>query len=375
MKHSRGSFLIISSSLLLGAAPLVWAADSVGAKIAETGDAQLPREVRSSLKSSEYTGQRVFTSDGKEIGSVQDFVVDARSGQVLYALVGSGGVLGMGGQSRAVPMSALQRSNDAKGFSLPVEEAKWNQAPTFQQSDVNTLSLDQRGRETFEFFGTRPDEEKDERTLSQPQLVLGSSVRGKEVKSGDREVGEADDLIVDFNSRRASILLDADDDFLGAEARFVVPMRQVSVARGDEDLTTQLQRNDFENAKPFDQMSWTGADGDSVYRWEARTIEVGQAISPQDAAATGDAALAGGPSTTTTILQTDTSPSERVRTALSGDLTLAGSVQDVRVEEEEGRIVLSGTVATEDVKLRAGDRARNAAGGGRVENRIDVIGR
>ena len=363
-----------SLSLLLVTSAALLDAQRVGEKIADTGDARLPKEVQSAQRASEYAGQRVWSSDGHEVGSVDDFVIEARSGQVLYAVV-KGGVLGVGGSARVVPMSALQRGEDGKGFALPVDEGRWKQAPGFDKEQIGTLALNQRGRETFEFFGATPDEANDEQSLRQPRLVLASQVRGREVKNGEQGVGEAEDVVIDFNSRRASVLLDGDDGYVGADGDFVLPFREVAVERGGDELGTRLQRSDFENAKPFDQMAWTGSDAGAVYRWEARTVQVGTYVSPEDAAAADDPALSG-QTRMTTALPDPTNPDlQRVRTAIGQDMSLAGSVQDVTVEEENGAYVLGGSVASEELKRKVEERARRAAQGSRIENRIQAVDR
>ena len=48
-------------------------------------------------------GKQVRSSDGQKVGKIEDIVFDLESGRVLYAVVGSGGVLGAGEKKIPVP--------------------------------------------------------------------------------------------------------------------------------------------------------------------------------------------------------------------------------------------------------------------------------
>lgn len=53
-------------------------------------------------------GQKVMDSQQKEVGQIQDIVLDAQGHKAKYAILGSGGFLGVGSDYHAVPWSALQ---------------------------------------------------------------------------------------------------------------------------------------------------------------------------------------------------------------------------------------------------------------------------
>jgi hypothetical protein len=59
------------------------------------------------------TDQQVKGSDGRNLGTVDEFLVDSASGKVAYAVVSSGGVGGLGDKKRLMPVSALERGERA----------------------------------------------------------------------------------------------------------------------------------------------------------------------------------------------------------------------------------------------------------------------
>ncbi|MBX2997736.1 MAG: PRC-barrel domain-containing protein [Caldilineaceae bacterium] len=86
----------------------------------------------------------VVSLDGNRIGTVNDFVVDSESGQILYVTVSHGGVLGVGASERAIPLSALAwspdlnltlTSNEEVLDGLPAIESDWPLASDPQWND------------------------------------------------------------------------------------------------------------------------------------------------------------------------------------------------------------------------------------------------
>ena len=52
-------------------------------------------------------GDKVYTTDGDDVGKIKDIMLDVRSGRVAYAVLSSGGILGIGDKLHAIPWSAL----------------------------------------------------------------------------------------------------------------------------------------------------------------------------------------------------------------------------------------------------------------------------
>lgn len=96
-------------------------------------------------------GKAVKSSDGQELGNVSDIMVDVESGQVGYALVSSGGVLGMGEDQYIVPWKALQTDPQTEALTLNISQDKLKQAPKGQ-----TVADQEQAREIHQFYGVSP---------------------------------------------------------------------------------------------------------------------------------------------------------------------------------------------------------------------------
>src|SRR5262245_24527429 len=105
------------------------------------------------IKTSRLIGMRVENRDGVEFGSVRDLALDLRGGRIQYALVASGGFLGVHSRLRPVPprlLSAATAKRDTLSVKLGRED--WDRAPTFRLSELQTLTRPDRFRAINEFY-------------------------------------------------------------------------------------------------------------------------------------------------------------------------------------------------------------------------------
>jgi hypothetical protein len=72
-------------------------------------------------RSDELIGQSVLTSDHLQTGKIDDFVIDQPSGRILYAVIGLGGVLGIGETRVGAPPAIF---TEAKKGSVEVSVDK-----------------------------------------------------------------------------------------------------------------------------------------------------------------------------------------------------------------------------------------------------------
>jgi uncharacterized protein YrrD len=78
-----------------------------GLKTDDASQTQSPNEFN---KASKLIGMEVRNEEGEKLGSIQDIVFDLDASRVSYAVLSSGGVLGVGDKLLAVPLSAFGRS-------------------------------------------------------------------------------------------------------------------------------------------------------------------------------------------------------------------------------------------------------------------------
>jgi sporulation protein YlmC with PRC-barrel domain len=71
----------------------------------------------------------VFDASGHKIGEVKDIVLDKTSNNIMFAVVGFGGFLGMGERYHPVPWSELDYRKDQDGYVVNLTKDQLQAAP------------------------------------------------------------------------------------------------------------------------------------------------------------------------------------------------------------------------------------------------------
>lgn len=79
-------------------------------------------------------GNRVVNQSEEDVGMIKEIMLDVRSGQVSYAVMSSGGVMGVGGKLFAVPWQALRLDTANKRFMLDLDRAQLDAATGFDKN-------------------------------------------------------------------------------------------------------------------------------------------------------------------------------------------------------------------------------------------------
>ncbi len=85
------------------------------------------------MAASTLEGNRVYATDGVQVGHIKDIMLDVRGGRIAYAVLSSGGLLGIGDKLLAVPWHELTLDTDRKCFVLPVTSQQVREAPGFDR--------------------------------------------------------------------------------------------------------------------------------------------------------------------------------------------------------------------------------------------------
>lgn len=93
--------------------------------------------VARTFRASKLSGLNVRNMQGEELGEINDFVIDLKTGKVQYAAMSVGGLLGIGDKLFAVPFSKLKfdHGQDEMYFVLDMPKEKIAAAPGFDQND------------------------------------------------------------------------------------------------------------------------------------------------------------------------------------------------------------------------------------------------
>jgi sporulation protein YlmC with PRC-barrel domain len=112
------------------------------------------------LSASTITGDEVCNLQDEKLGTIQDIMLDTQSGKIRYAVLSSGGFLGMGDRLFAVPWSAFTLDAEHERFILDMDVDRLKAAPGFDK-DAWPNMADATWNSTIEsYYATRSDARK-----------------------------------------------------------------------------------------------------------------------------------------------------------------------------------------------------------------------
>jgi sporulation protein YlmC with PRC-barrel domain len=97
----------------------------------------------------------VYSHEGEKLGDVKDFMLDVRSGKVLYALLSFGAIVGMGEKVFPVPWDALTVDVEHERVVLNVAKTGLQDAPGFHKNSSPDLADPSWVREIHVYYGVR----------------------------------------------------------------------------------------------------------------------------------------------------------------------------------------------------------------------------
>jgi len=108
------------------------------------------------IQSSELMGLDVQSSrDQADLGTLEDLVIDAKSGSIAYGLVSFGGLWGIGAEIAAVPFSAL-RFDPQQGIAMIDATGSILKKSVIDEDNIDKLSEPQFARQIYDNYDQQP---------------------------------------------------------------------------------------------------------------------------------------------------------------------------------------------------------------------------
>jgi sporulation protein YlmC with PRC-barrel domain len=316
-------------------------------------------------QASALIGREVVGARDVKLGQLDDFIVDADSGRIIYGVVSSVGTNGAGGGFHAVPFTAFipELAPGGLRMRLNVEEAVWTKAPHFEKGRLEHLIEGMLREDTYQHYGLQPPF-KTQPAEQRQRLVLVRELLGKELHRGDRSIGKIEDVIVHLESQMAALLLDPRDDFVQTDQKFILPFGSIALAE-NKSWGTTLSAQDFTAAQASTDATWAMSSGAfrTPYLWPA----YGASATPL--ASTAPAII---PPVQNRGLSASRPPIEEIRETLAADPHTR--LATVKVIAAHDRVILQGVVQDEDDKRRVENRAAESAGGWKIDNQLRIAG-
>lgn len=108
------------------------------------------------LSATTITGDQARNPDGQKLGHVEEIVIDLDSGRVSYAVLASGGFLGLGEKYFAVPWGLLNVDTDTHEVIIDVSKETLENAPGFDKDNWPNINDRSWVVDVYRYYGHEP---------------------------------------------------------------------------------------------------------------------------------------------------------------------------------------------------------------------------
>src|ERR1700681_3398668 len=88
------------------------------------------------IRAKKVLGTNVKDTSGQKIGSIEDVMLDKESNNIMFAVVGFGGFLGMAEKYHPIPWSSLEYDEDENAYVVNYTKAQLQAAPAASFDDL-----------------------------------------------------------------------------------------------------------------------------------------------------------------------------------------------------------------------------------------------
>jgi sporulation protein YlmC with PRC-barrel domain len=251
MHMLRGSFSLICL--------LIWAVTILPGSAAQ--DVSFPL-----YKLHTVLDQAVETQQGKDVGHIKEVVLEAATGDVAFAIVAFGGVLGLGDKLVALPWWALQASAADRPFRLQITEEQLKNAPSFNEDQWPDMEARHWRDAIHAYYGRAPYGGQElppeatreaEAPVQQRFLKASYVLQSKVMNPRGQRLGEIKDVVIDATAGQVVYAVLAFKDILQpVEKLFALPWQVLQQSAGLGTFTVDVDVKTLQEAPGFDNDRW-----------------------------------------------------------------------------------------------------------------------
>lgn len=104
------------------------------------------------IASNKVEGTAVYNRSREKLGSIHNFMVDKKSGQVEYAVLTFGGLFGLGADYYPLPWDVLSYDTEQGGYLVDLDKQVLEKAPRYTGTEEPAFDADY-GREVYGHYG------------------------------------------------------------------------------------------------------------------------------------------------------------------------------------------------------------------------------
>lgn len=108
------------------------------------------------IRASRVIGTEVKDTAGNSIGKIEDLILDKTDNAIMFAVVGFGGVLGVGEKFHPVPWSTLDFDPEFNAYVIPMSKEQLEAAPADSIKDLTKNDGAGIRDKAFDYYKAEP---------------------------------------------------------------------------------------------------------------------------------------------------------------------------------------------------------------------------
>lgn len=108
------------------------------------------------IQASRVIGTDVYNTSGEHIGSIEDVMLDKISNNIMFAVIGFGGFLGIGEKYHAIPWSTLDYDPAHGGYVVPFSKEQLKAAPVHDIGDLTNGGSTKARDASYDYYKVPP---------------------------------------------------------------------------------------------------------------------------------------------------------------------------------------------------------------------------
>jgi hypothetical protein len=109
----------------------------------------------SAIRAKKVIGTSIKDPTGATIGKVEDIVLDKLSNNIMFAVVGFGGFLGIGEKFHPLPWSTLDYEEKAGGYVIDLSKDKLKAGPAYSMEELMQGDGTQFRDRVYDYYGAK----------------------------------------------------------------------------------------------------------------------------------------------------------------------------------------------------------------------------
>jgi sporulation protein YlmC with PRC-barrel domain len=108
------------------------------------------------IRASRVIGTQVKDEDGEVIGKIEDVILDKLDNSIMFAVIGFGGMLGMGEKYHPLPWSVLDFVEEEDAYVVPYSKDQLKAAPNDTITELTREDGVYARNRAFDYYQVEP---------------------------------------------------------------------------------------------------------------------------------------------------------------------------------------------------------------------------